>query len=64
MKQDPILLLWLHKIVSSLKALIAGTFHDLGRKHFQRYFNEFAYRFNLGGNLNRNFFTPLESLSL
>ena len=37
---------WLHKIVSNLKAFITGTFHDLDRKHLQRYFDEFAYRFN------------------
>jgi len=39
-------LLWLHKIVSNLKAFIAGTFHGLDKKHLQRYFDEFAYRFN------------------
>ena len=43
---DPGHLLWLHKIVSNLKAFIAGTFHGLDRKHLQRYFDEFAYRFN------------------
>ena len=39
-------LLWLHKTVSNLKAFIAGTFHGLDKKHLQRYFDEFAYRFN------------------
>ena len=39
-------LLWLHKIVSNLKAFIAGTYHGLDRKHLQRYFDEFTYRFN------------------
>lgn len=45
-ERDPDHLLWLHKIVSNLKAFIAGTFHGLDRKHLQRYFDEFAYRFN------------------
>jgi transposase-like protein/ribosomal protein L37AE/L43A len=39
-------LLWLHKVISNLKAFIAGTFHGLDKKHLQRYFDEFAYRFN------------------
>lgn len=39
-------LLWLHKVISNLKAFIAGTFHGLDRKHLQSYFDEFAYRFN------------------
>ena len=39
-------LLWLHKTASNLKAFIAGTFHGLDKKHLQRYFDEFAYRFN------------------
>ena len=45
-ERDPDHLLWLHKIVSNLKAFIAGTFHGLDCKHLQRYFDEFAYRFN------------------
>lgn len=43
---NPEHLLWLHKIVSNLKAFIAGTYHGLDKKHLQRYFDEFAYRFN------------------
>ncbi len=39
-------LLWLYKVISNLKAFIAGTFHGLDRKHLQSYFDEFAYRFN------------------
>ena len=45
---------WLHVIVSNLKAFISGTYHGLGKKHLQRYFNEFCYRFNrrrFGGQL-------------
>lgn len=45
-ERDPDHLLWLHKSVSNLKAFIAGTFHGLDSKHLQRYFDEFAYRFN------------------
>jgi transposase-like protein len=45
-EQDPDHLLWLHKIVSNLKSFIAGTFHGLDKKYLQRYFDEFAYRFN------------------
>jgi transposase-like protein len=43
---NPEHLLWLHKAISNLKAFIAGTFHGLDKKHLQRYFDEFAYRFN------------------
>ena len=44
--ENPGHLLWLHKVISNLKAFIAGTYHGLGKKHLQRYFDEFAYRFN------------------
>lgn len=37
---------WLHVIVSNLKSLIMGTYHGLDKKHLQRYFDEFCYRFN------------------
>ena len=37
---------WVHIIISNAKAFINGTFHGLGRKHFQRYLDEFCYRFN------------------
>ena len=37
---------WLHTIVSNMKAFIAGTYHGLDKKHLQRYFDEFCYRFN------------------
>ena len=45
-EESPNHLLWLHKVVSNLKAFIAGTFHGLDKKYLQRYFDEFAYRFN------------------
>ena len=37
---------WLHVVISNLKAFISGTYHGLGKKHLQRYFDEFCYRFN------------------
>jgi hypothetical protein len=29
-----------------MKAFVAGTYHGLDKKHLQRYFDEFTYRFN------------------
>jgi transposase-like protein len=43
---DPEHLKWLHVVVSNAKAFIAGTYHGLGKKHLQRYLDEFCYRFN------------------
>lgn len=43
---EPEHLKWLHTIISNAKAFIAGTYHGLGKKHLQRYLNEFCYRFN------------------
>jgi hypothetical protein len=37
---------WLHTIISNAKAFVQGTYHGLGEKHLQRYFDEFCYRFN------------------
>ena len=37
---------WPRVIISNLKTLIAGTYQGLDKKHLQRYFNEFCYRFN------------------
>jgi transposase-like protein/ribosomal protein L37AE/L43A len=45
-EDDPEHLLWLHKVISNIKTFIAGTHHGLDKKHLQRYFNEFTYRFN------------------
>jgi hypothetical protein len=50
---DKEMLVWLHTILSNVKALIAGTFHGLDEKHMQRYFDEICYRFN------RRFIQPL-----
>ena len=46
LEANPNHLLWLHKVISNLKAFITGTYHGLDKKHLQRYFDEFAYRFN------------------
>ena len=35
-----------HLFISNAKAMFQGTFHGLGAKNAQGYFNEFAYRFN------------------
>lgn len=45
-QDSPDHLLWLHKVISNIKAFIAGTYHGLGKKHLQRYLDEFTYRFN------------------
>jgi hypothetical protein len=50
---DKEMLVWLHTILSNVKALIAGTVHGLDEKHMQRYFDEICYRFN------RRFIQPL-----
>jgi transposase-like protein len=36
----------LHKVISNVKAFIQGTFHGLGAKYMQSYFDEFCFRFN------------------
>lgn len=35
-----------HILISNAKAFISGKFHGLDEKHFQRYIDEFCYRFN------------------
>ena len=35
-----------HLFILNAKSLFQGTFHGLGSKYIQTYFNEFAYRFN------------------
>jgi transposase-like protein/predicted RNA-binding Zn-ribbon protein involved in translation (DUF1610 family) len=45
-ENSPDHLLWLHKVISNMKAFISGTYHGLDKKHLQRYFDEFMYRFN------------------
>jgi len=43
---DSEMLHWLHILIGNAKAFVQGTFHGLGRKHLQRYLDEFCYRFN------------------
>jgi transposase-like protein len=45
-EDNPDHLHWPHTVISNLKALIGGTYHGLDKKHPQRYFDEFCYRFN------------------
>lgn len=37
---------WVHTLISNVKAFLQGTYHGLSKKHLQRYFDEFAFRFN------------------
>lgn len=37
---------WLQIVVSNLKSFLLGTFHGIGKKHLQKYVDEFCYRFN------------------
>jgi len=43
---DAEMLEWLHIAIGNAKAFIQGTYHGLDKKHLQRYFNEFDYRYN------------------
>jgi len=37
---------WVHILISNMKAFFLRTYHGLGKKHLQSYFDEFAFRFN------------------
>ena len=37
---------WVHTLISNVKAFLQGTYHGLGKKHLQSYFDEFSFRFN------------------
>jgi len=37
---------WVHTLISNVKAFLLGTYHGLGKKNLQSYFDEFALRFN------------------
>ena len=37
---------WVHTLISNVKSFLLGTYHGLGKKHLQSYFDEFAFRFN------------------
>jgi transposase-like protein len=40
----------LHIVIGNVKAFIQGTYHGLGSKYLQSYFNEFCFRFNSSSN--------------
>ena len=40
------LLHWLHIIISNAKAFILGIYHDLPKKNFQSYLNEYSFHFS------------------
>ena len=44
--QDSGALRWVHTLISNVKSFLLGTYHGLGKKHLQSYFDEFAFRFN------------------
>ncbi len=37
---------WVHTLISNVKVFLLGTYHGLGKKPLQSYFDEFAFRFN------------------
>lgn len=39
-------LCWVHTLNSNVKSFLQGTYHGLGKKHLQSYFDEFDFRFN------------------
>lgn len=45
----------LHNVIGNAKAYIQGTYHGLGSKHLQSYFDEFCFRFNRRKNPNEIF---------
>lgn len=45
----------LHNIIGNVKAYIQGTYHGLGSKYLQSYFDEFCFRFNRRYNPNEIF---------
>ena len=44
--KDSNTLRWVHTLISNIKSFLLGTYHGLGKKHLQSYFEEFAFRFN------------------
>lgn len=45
----------LHNVISNAKSYIQGTYHGLGSKYLQSYFDEFCFRFNRRLNPNEIF---------
>ena len=37
---------WIHTLISNAKSFLLGTYHGIGQKHLQPYFDEFDFRFN------------------
>ena len=37
---------WVHTLISNMKSFLLGTYHGLGKKHLQSYFDEFCFRFD------------------
>ena len=37
---------WIHILISNAKSFLLGTYHGIGKKHLQCYFDEFAFRFS------------------
>jgi transposase-like protein len=54
----------LHNIIGNVKAYIQGTYHGLGSKHLQSYFDEFCFRFNRRFNPNEIFDRLLNACAL
>jgi transposase-like protein len=54
----------LHNIIGNVKAFIQGTYHGLGSKYLQSYFDEFCFRFNRRFNPNEIFDRLLNACTL
>lgn len=44
--QDSGALRWVHTLIYNVKSFLLGTYHGLGKRHLQSYFDEFVFRFN------------------
>ena len=44
--KDSDALRWVHTLISNMKSFLLGTYHGIGKKHLQSYFDEFTFRFN------------------
>lgn len=54
----------LHNVIGNVKAYIQGTYHGLGDKYLQSYFDEFCFRFNRRFNPNEIFDRLLNACAL
>jgi transposase-like protein len=54
----------LHNVIGNVKAYVQGTYHGLGDKHLQSYFDEFCFRFNRRFNPNEIFDRLLNACAL